>query len=516
MKKVLSPRALYLKKARRNRIKILVIQLSVLVGFIGLWELLAATGVIDSFITSSPSRIAGTLSDLFSQDIMKHIGITLLECVLGFIISTVLGSLIAIALWWSDTLRRVLEPYIVVLNSLPKIALGPVIIVWVGAGMQAIVMMTILICIIVTIMSVLNGFLSCDENKILLLRSMGLRRCARHHPTGKPVGAPGHARHFGGGEPCRQDRRALRPARAGQEHLPGGHRQAHPARPPRRPAVFQMVRYDLEGGERMKKVLSPRALYLKKARRNRIKILVIQLSVLVGFIGLWELLAATGVIDSFITSSPSRIAGTLSDLFSQDIMKHIGITLLECVLGFIISTVLGSLIAIALWWSDTLRRVLEPYIVVLNSLPKIALGPVIIVWVGAGMQAIVMMTILICIIVTIMSVLNGFLSCDENKILLLRSMGASRFQILTRLILPYSLPNFISVLKINVGLAWVGTIMGEYLVSSAGLGYLIIYGGQVFKLDLVMTSTVILCVLAALMYLAVAIVEKRCRRRRGE
>lgn len=266
----------------------------------------------------------------------------------------------------------------------------------------------------------------------------------------------------------------------------------------------------------MKKVLPPRALYLKKARRNRIKILVIQLSVLVGFIGLWELLAATGVIDSFITSSPSRIAKTLSDLFSQDIMKHIGITLLECVLGFIISTVLGSLIAIALWWSDTLRRVLEPYIVVLNSLPKIALGPVIIVWVGAGMQAIVMMTILICIIVTIMSVLNGFLSCDENKILLLRSMGASRFQILTRLILPYSLPNFISVLKINVGLAWVGTIMGEYLVSSAGLGYLIIYGGQVFKLDLVMTSTVILCVLAALMYLAVAIVEKRCRRRRGE
>lgn len=260
---------------------------------------------------------------------------------------------------------------------------------------------------------------------------------------------------------------------------------------------------------------TPRALYLRKVKRDKVKVLTIQIAVLVAFIGLWELLAATGVIDPFFTSSPSRILKMLSQLVRQDIFKHIGITLLECVLGFIISTVLGVIIAIALWWSETLRRVLEPYIVVLNSLPKIALGPIIIVWVGAGMQAIVMMTVLICIIVTIMSVLSGFLSCDENKILLLKSMGASKWQILVRLILPYSLPNFISVLKINVGLAWVGTIMGEYLVSSAGLGYLIIYGGQVFKLDLVMTSTVILCILAAIMYLAVALVEKRFKKNRS-
>ena len=130
------------------------------------------------------------------------------------------------------------------------------------------------------------------------------------------------------------------------------------------------------------------------------------------------------------------------------------------------------------------------------------------------MKAIVTMAVLICIIVTIISVLNGFLTADEGKILLLESMGASKFQILTKLILPYSIPNFISVLKINVGLAWVGTIMGEYLVSSAGLGYLIIYGGQVFKLDLVMTSTVILCILATLMYLAVALVEKQIIKKR--
>lgn len=254
--------------------------------------------------------------------------------------------------------------------------------------------------------------------------------------------------------------------------------------------------------------------FLRKQKLDKLRILSIQLAVLVGFIGLWELLTATGVLDPFIMSSPSRIIKLFGELVKQDIFKHIGITLLECVLGFVIATALGSLIAVLLWWSETFRRVADPYIVVLNSLPKIALGPIIIVWVGAGYKAIVMMTVLICIIVTIISVLNGFLSCDDGKILLLKSMGATKFQILFRLILPYSIPNFISVLKINVGLAWVGTIMGEYLVSGAGLGYLIIYGGQVFKLDLVMTSTVILCILAALMYLAVAIVEKQIRKRR--
>lgn len=260
--------------------------------------------------------------------------------------------------------------------------------------------------------------------------------------------------------------------------------------------------------------LTAHELFLRKRKLDKIRILSIQLGILVGFIGLWELLADTGVIDSFITSSPSRIVAMFLTLLKQDIFKHIGITLLECICGFILATALGSLIAVLLWWSETFRRVAEPYIVVLNSLPKIALGPIIIVWVGAGYKAIIMMTVLICIIVTVISVLNGFLSCDDGKILLLQSMGATKWQILVHLILPYSIPNFISVLKINVGLAWVGTIMGEYLVSGAGLGYLIIYGGQVFKLDLVMTSTVILCVLAALMYLIVAVIEKQIAKRR--
>jgi NitT/TauT family transport system permease protein len=257
-----------------------------------------------------------------------------------------------------------------------------------------------------------------------------------------------------------------------------------------------------------------RQLYLKKIRREKIKVAVLQAVILVAFLGLWQLLASTGVIDDFITSSPLRIAKMMTQLLSQDIFKHIGITLFECIIGFVLSGAIGFAIAVGLWASETARRVLEPYIVTLNSLPKIALGPIIIVWMGAGIKAIVTMTVLICVIVTVISVLAGFLACDDGKILLMKSMGASKIQIFFKLVLPNSLPNLISVLKINVGLAWVGTIMGEYLVSGAGLGYLIIYGGQVFKLDLVMTSTVILCVLAALMYLGVALIEKKVASKR--
>ncbi|MDR2202486.1 MAG: ABC transporter permease [Clostridiales bacterium] len=257
-----------------------------------------------------------------------------------------------------------------------------------------------------------------------------------------------------------------------------------------------------------KEIPSPRGRYLKKLRLEKARILIARIAILAAFFGLWELLASTKVIDDFITSSPSRIIKTLGSLAGADIARHVGITVLECVCGFLIATAAGTLIAVALWRFDALRRVLEPYIVVLNALPKIALGPLIIIWVGAGYSAIITMTVLICIIVTVISVLSGFTDCDGGKILLMRSMGANRLQILTKLVLPRSVPNLISVLKINVGLSWVGVIMGEYLVSSAGLGYLIIYGGQVFKLDLVMASTAVLCCLAALMYACVALLER--------
>lgn len=248
--------------------------------------------------------------------------------------------------------------------------------------------------------------------------------------------------------------------------------------------------------------------YLKKLAIESAVIHFCQVALLIAILLLWELMASSGLVDPFITSSPSRIIKQLSTMIaSGTLWQHLFITLYETILAFAISTILGCLIAIMLYMWLPLKRVLEPYLVILNSLPKIALGPLIIIWMGVGTKAIVTMGILICIIITIISILNGFYTIDEEKVLLLKSMGANKIQILFNLILPASLPNFISVLKINVGMAWVGVIMGEYLSSKAGLGYLLVYGGQVFQLDLVMTTIVVLCVLAGLMYGLVAILE---------
>lgn len=259
---------------------------------------------------------------------------------------------------------------------------------------------------------------------------------------------------------------------------------------------------------------SPKYLkYLKSIKRDSVTTKIYQFLILVAFLGLWELLVATNVLDAFFFSSPSRICKTLVELFaSGNMLYHMWITLSETIIGFLIATALGTLIAIMLWWSEKLRKVLDPYVVILNSLPKIALGPLIIIWVGAGTSAIITMCVLICIVITTLSMLSAFLSCDKDKILLMKSFGANKFQILTKLILPNSFVDFISVLKINVGMSWVGTIMGEYLVSKAGLGYLIVYGSQIFKLDIVLTSTFVLCVLAGGMYFFVSLLEKKFKR----
>lgn len=249
--------------------------------------------------------------------------------------------------------------------------------------------------------------------------------------------------------------------------------------------------------------------FLFGLKRNKVVVKIVQIGILVAFFGLWELAVKLEWIDAFFMSSPSRILTTLTNLASQNALwNHVSATLMETVYGFLLSTAIGSVVAVLLWCSETAQRVVEPYLIVLNALPKIALGPLIIIWVGAGKSAIIVMALLICVIITIISMLTGFLSVSKEKTQLLKSMGASKFQILTKLVLPANLDNFMSVMKINVGLAWVGTIMGEYLVSREGLGYLIVYGSQVFQLDLVMASTVLLCILAGAMYVAVVLLEK--------
>ena len=248
--------------------------------------------------------------------------------------------------------------------------------------------------------------------------------------------------------------------------------------------------------------------YLSKIKTKKTLILTAQILILVGIILLWEILANNGIIDSFIMSSPSRIIKTIFNLSQNNLLIHIKTTCTETIIGFLLGTLLGSLIAIVLWWSDFIARVAQPYLVVLNSLPKIALGPVIIIWVGAGMPAIIVMALMISLIVTILEILNGFLNTDKDLIKMAKTFHASKFQILTKIIIPANKTTFFNSLKVNIGLSLVGVISGEFLVSKAGLGYLIVYGGQVFKLDLVMASVIILALVAGLMYKVVVLLEK--------
>lgn len=250
--------------------------------------------------------------------------------------------------------------------------------------------------------------------------------------------------------------------------------------------------------------------YIKAMKKNNIMVFLMRMLILIGIFVLWEVAGDLKWIDPFLISTPSRAFKSLIKIYQEGtLFRHIGITCMETVLGFTIGTVLGTGIAILLWWSDFVSRVLDPYLVVLNALPKVALAPIIIFWVGNGIKAIIVIALLISIVVTIISILDGFNQVDQDKIKLLKTFGANKFQILYNLIVPASVPTIISALKISVGLSWVGVIMGEFLVAREGLGFLIVYGGQISQLDMVMMSIVILAFLAYVMYEIVTLIENK-------
>lgn len=269
-----------------------------------------------------------------------------------------------------------------------------------------------------------------------------------------------------------------------------------------------MINLQENKNKRNETMSNDRKKYLKRIKNRKIEILITQISIVMTFIALWEMLAQIGKIDSFITSQPSRILETFLDLSSNDLLKHLKITCIETLVGFSLGTIMGIAIAIILWWSPFISKVSEPFLVILNALPKVALGPVIIIWVGSGTPAIIVMALAISLIVTILNILNGLMSTDKEKIKMAETFKANKLQILTKIVLPANIPTLFNTLKVNIGLSLVGVISGEFLVSKGGLGYLIVYGGQVFKLDLVMTSVIILAIVAAVMYESIEILEK--------
>lgn len=250
--------------------------------------------------------------------------------------------------------------------------------------------------------------------------------------------------------------------------------------------------------------------YLKKKRKNKILVLITQISILLLFILIWQVLANLKVINTFIFSSPKQIIDTIINLHkTNNLYNHIWITIYETIVSFSFGTILGIIIASILWYNKFIAKVIDPYLTILNSLPKVALGPIIIIWCGAGIKSIILMALLISVIITTINIYQGFISIDNNKIKLLKSFGATKLQIYFKLLLPGSFSNIISTLKINISMSFIGVIMGELLVSKEGLGYLIMYGSQVFNLNLVMTGIIILCIVSAIMYYIVYWVEKK-------
>lgn len=250
--------------------------------------------------------------------------------------------------------------------------------------------------------------------------------------------------------------------------------------------------------------------FFESVKRRKRRIFIVQIGILILGLFLWEVAAYFKWIDPFIMSSPSRIWKLFLEYIARGrLFHHVMVSVSETIVGFTLGTLLGLLISIGLWWSNFWAKVFDPYIVILNSLPKTALAPIIIIWVGAGYTGIIVTAISVSIVVTIMNMYRSFVSTDGDKIKLLDTFGASKFQVLKKLVLPSSIPNLISTIKISIGLSWVGVITGEFLVSKAGIGYIIIYGSQVFKLDIVMMGVVILAVISALMYKLISTVEKR-------
>jgi NitT/TauT family transport system permease protein len=251
------------------------------------------------------------------------------------------------------------------------------------------------------------------------------------------------------------------------------------------------------------------ALFLRALRRRQMLVVAVQLLLLVGFLVLWQIGASLRLVDPFIISQPTAIMQKLVELTNDGTLYyHIAVTVGETLVGFALGTVLGIAVAAMLWWWNFLSDVSDPYIVVLNATPKMALGPIFIIWLGATMVAVIALAISISLFVTILSVYSAFRQTDAEKLIVVRSFGASKWQQFRKVVFPQAVPTIVATLKVNIGLSLIGAIVGEFLAANAGLGYLIIYGQNIFNMSLVMTSLMILTVIAGLMYYAVSMAER--------
>lgn len=261
-------------------------------------------------------------------------------------------------------------------------------------------------------------------------------------------------------------------------------------------------------------VSTSQQIYMKLHRRHHHIVTLMRLIVLMLFLGLWEYSGQTGLIDTFFFSCPSMVISCFAEMILDgSFFVHTGITLLETLLSFLMITLISMFAATILWHSKTFSEILEPYLVVLNSLPKSALAPLFIVWLGTGINTIIVAGVTVAVFGSIISLYAGFKHVDSEKLKLIYTLGGNRFVAFQKVVLPSSIPTILSNMKVNIGLALVGVIIGEFLAARRGLGYLIIYGSQVFQLNMVITSIIILCVIAMALYQCIQWIEHLYKKR---
>lgn len=257
-----------------------------------------------------------------------------------------------------------------------------------------------------------------------------------------------------------------------------------------------------------KNELSRQELFMSEHKRLHHQIAFYRISLFLFLIILWETSANLGWLDTFFFSSPSRVVLCTIDLITYNsLFLHIGITLLETLVSFLLVFLISLVSSTLLWYSNKLSQVLEPYLVILNSLPKSALAPLFIVWLGTGMSTIIVAGISVALFGSIISFYTAFQQISKEKITLIYTLGGNRNHALRKVVLPGSIPTLISTAKVNIGLSLVGVIIGEFLAARRGLGYLIIYGSQVFQLNMVITSIIILCIIAMGFYKIIQCIE---------
>jgi len=266
----------------------------------------------------------------------------------------------------------------------------------------------------------------------------------------------------------------------------------------------------------MDEITARQAEFLKEHRRHHHLVALCRFLAFFLFLATWEISTDLHLIDAFIFSSPSRIVQTIIDM-SRDgsIFRHTGITLYETLLSFALVILVSFLTATVLWFSNTVSEILEPWLVILNSLPKSALAPLLIVWLGASTRTIIVAGMSVAVFGSIISMYTAFRDTDGEKLKLIYTLGGNRLQALRCVVFPSSVPSIISILKVNIGLCLVGVIIGEFLAAREGLGYLIIYASQIFKLNYLITSLIILCVIAFCLYQVIQKLEHNIRKSRN-